>query len=75
MAARPDLVRENIRKGLPHNSKSLSTAIRSGVKSFEEAGGPSAYFGYPADAAGQEGKATIEILGSILEEAVLAPTA
>jgi creatinine amidohydrolase len=72
LAAQPELVRERIRKALPANPASLSAAIRSGMKSFEEAGGPRAYFGYPADADAEEGARTIEILGSILEEAVLA---
>ena len=72
LAARPDLVREGIRQALPANPRSLATAIRSGQKSFEEAGGPLAYFGYPADAGAEEGAHTIDALGSILEEAVLA---
>src|SRR5947209_7069752 len=75
MAARPELVREAIRRSLPANPRSLSTAIRSGQTSFEEAGGPRAYFGSPADAAADEGARTIEILGAILEEAVLAELA
>src|SRR5437773_1927185 len=72
MAARPELVREAIRRSLPANPRSLSTAIRSGQTSFEEAGGPRAYFGSPADAGADEGARTIEALGAILEEAVLA---
>ncbi len=72
LAARPELVREAIRKALPPNARSLSTAIRSGMRTFEEAGGEAAYFGYPADARANEGADTIEVLGSILEEAVLA---
>src|SRR5436309_874405 len=72
MAARPELVREAIRRSLPANPRSLSLAIRSGQTSFEEAGGPRAYFGSPADAGADEGARTIEILGAILEEAVLA---
>lgn len=71
LAARPDLVREGIRKGLPANPASLSTAIRSGAKTFAEAGGPRAYFGWPADATAEEGEATIETLGAILAEAVM----
>jgi len=72
MAARPELVREAIRRSLPANPRSLSVAIRSGHTSFEEAGGPRAYFGSPADAGADEGARTIELLGEILEEAVLA---
>lgn len=70
MAARPDLVRERARAALPDNPTSLSQAIRAGQKTFEEAGGTSAYFGYPAAATTEEGHATIETLGEILAEAV-----
>jgi creatinine amidohydrolase len=75
LAARPDLVREAVRRALPANPRSLVTAIRSGQKTFEEAGGPRGYFGYPADAGAEEGALTIDTLGSILEEAVLAGAA
>jgi creatinine amidohydrolase len=71
MAARPDLVREEIRKDLPSNPASLSTAIRAGHHSFEEAGGPRAYFGHPAQASVAEGEETIRVMGGILVEAVL----
>jgi len=71
LAERPDLVREAIRSGLPDNAASLSVAIRSGKQSFEEAGGPDAYFGAPAAASAKEGRATVSSLGAILAEAVL----
>lgn len=71
LAVRPELVREGVRESLPANPASLSEAIRRGVRNFEDAGGPRAYFGYPARASAGEGAATIEALGSILEEAVL----
>lgn len=70
LAARPDLVREESRRALTPNPSSLSRAIRSGARTFEEAGGPRAYFGWPADASAEEGARTIEALGSILAEAV-----
>ena len=70
MAARPEAVRESERVELTDNPASLSEAIRAGDTTFEEAGGPRAYFGYPARATVEEGEATIETLGSILEEAV-----
>jgi creatinine amidohydrolase len=70
LAVRPDLVRESIQGGLPPNDVSLSRAIRSGARTFEEAGGPRAYFGRPADATAAEGKRTIATLGAILAEAV-----
>jgi creatinine amidohydrolase len=71
MAIRPDLVHEDIRQRLPPNAKSLSAAIAAGQKSFVEAGGPRAYFGYPSEATPEEGRATITALGAILEEAVM----
>lgn len=72
LAERPDLVREATRAGLAPNPASLSQAIRDGRQTFEEAGGSRAYFGYPAQATAAEGRATIETLGMILEEAVQA---
>ncbi len=70
MAEAPQRVREEIRRGLPPNPASLSTAIRAGLTRFEEAGGPRAYFGWPADASAEEGRATSAILGEILAESV-----
>jgi len=70
MAERPDLVREALRTTLPANPASLSTAIRDGRTTFAEAGGPRAYFGWPADATADEGRATIAALGGILADAV-----
>jgi creatinine amidohydrolase len=49
----------------------LSEAIKSGKRTFEEAGGPRAYFGNPAAASAEEGSALVDALGSILEEAVV----
>src|SRR6266536_1796038 len=72
LAARPELVRETVRRSLPANPRSLSGAIRAGQTSFEQAGGPRAYFGSPAEARADEGARTIEVLGALLEEAVLA---
>ena len=71
MAERADLVREGLRRGLPPNPASLSAAIRDGKRTFEEAGGARAYFGWPADATAEEGRATIGALGAILADAVL----
>ena len=75
LAARPNEVREEIRRGLSPNPHSLAAAIAAGVKTFEEAGGSQAYFGFPADATAQEGRQTIAVLGAILAEAVLAELA
>jgi len=70
LAERSDLVREDIRKGLPPNPASIGKAIRSGARSFEEADGTRAYFGWPADATSEEGRASVEALGTILADAV-----
>jgi creatinine amidohydrolase len=72
LAECPELVRDGIRAVLPPNPASLSRAIRDGKHTFEEAGGARAYFGSPAQATTEEGRATIEVLGAILDEAVQA---
>jgi creatinine amidohydrolase len=71
LAERADLVREEIGRGLPANPASLSAAIQGGARTFEEAGGPRAYFGWPAEATAEEGRATVDVLGGILADAVL----
>ncbi|HXE57543.1 MAG TPA: creatininase family protein [Gemmatimonadales bacterium] len=72
LAERPELVRQEIARELPPNPASLAAAIREGKKTFAEARGPRAYFGYPAEATREEGEITVEILGSILADAVAA---
>jgi creatinine amidohydrolase len=72
MAERPELVRESIRVALEPNPISLSKAIKEGKKTFEEAGGPSAYFGSPREASAEEGRETLATLGAILADAVVA---
>ena len=75
LAERPASVREATMAALPANPSSLSHAIRDGKRSFEEAGGARAYFGYPAEATAEEGRATVEELGAILDDAVRAELA
>jgi creatinine amidohydrolase len=75
LAERPELVREPIRAGLPPIPASLAAAIRDGKRTFEEAGGARAYFGSPAEATAEEGRASIATLGDILAEAALAALA
>ena len=60
---------------LPANPVSLSRAIKDGKTDFSEAGGPQAYFGYPAQATAEEGGASVDVLGAILDEAVQAELA
>ena len=71
LAERPELVRREIMAGLPANPQSLVTAMRAGRATFADAGGADAYFGFPADATADEGRRIVEILGAILEDAVL----
>lgn len=71
LAERPDLVRQDIARRLKANPASLSVAIREGKTTFEQAGGPQAYFGAPAGATAEEGRATIATLGAIVLDALL----
>ncbi|MEM1206893.1 MAG: creatininase family protein [Acidobacteriota bacterium] len=71
LARRPDLVRRDRLEGLEENPVSLSRAIWQGHRTFEEAGGPEAYFGDPAAATADEGETTVGVLGGILAAAVL----
>jgi creatinine amidohydrolase len=72
LAEEPALVREKERSALEPYLRSLSDAIREGMQSFGEAGGEQAYFGAPAAATADEGRATIDTLGAILEDEVIA---
>jgi len=66
-----DAVRDAVRQALAPNPQSLSKAIKAGKRTFEEAGGPRAYFGDPAAATPEEGSKLVDALGGILEEAVM----
>ena len=68
-------MREELQRELAANPRSLSRAIRDGLSTFHQAGGPQAYFGDPAAASAEEGRERIEELGSILAEAVVAELA
>jgi creatinine amidohydrolase len=71
LAERPELVRDDVRRRLTAVTASLSSAIGEGKRTFEEAGGPRAYFGDPAAATADEGRTTIATLGAILADAVI----
>lgn len=70
LAERPDLYRDDEARGLPPVPVSLSDAIHAGQRSFREAGGEAAYFGWPHQATAAEGRQTLETLGRILADAV-----
>ena len=71
LAERPDLVRTDVMATLAPNPQSLVDAIRDGRTTFAAAGGPDAYFGFPAEATAEEGRAIVETLGDILADAVV----
>ena len=71
MAAEPDLVDEETRRGLPAVPISIGRKIKEGARTFLEAGGDRAYFGDPAAATREEGEASYEALASMIETAVL----
>ncbi|MDA0329274.1 MAG: creatininase family protein [Gemmatimonadetes bacterium] len=70
LAEAPSLFRRDIAAELEPNPASLSSAIRDGHRTFEEAGGSRAYFGWPADATAEEGRETVKTLGILLADAV-----
>jgi creatinine amidohydrolase len=72
MSEAPKAVRDAVRRSLVPNPSSLSQAIKTGKRTFAEAGGPRAYFGNPQAASTEEGARLVDALGAILEEAVIA---
>ncbi|MBK8205958.1 MAG: creatininase family protein [Planctomycetes bacterium] len=70
MASRPELVDEAERTLSADNPASLTEAFAAGAKTFEEAGGPQAYFGYPRQATPDEGVDTYEKLAAALVQAI-----
>jgi creatinine amidohydrolase len=70
MAARPELVREDVRRTLERVPISIAAKIREGAQTFKQAGGSDAYFGSPAEATRDEGEASYEALARMLVTAV-----
>jgi creatinine amidohydrolase len=70
LAARPDLVDETARLGLADNPASLTDAFSKGARTFAEAGGPEAYFGFPRQASAAEGRQSFQIMAQALAKAV-----
>lgn len=71
MAARPELVREAVRRELARVPISIAEKIRDGAHTFKEAGGAQAYFGSPGEATPAEGEASYEALARMLVTAVI----
>lgn len=62
LAARPDLVREEIRAELRPVEVNLAGSIKQGATDFHSAGGPLAYFGHPGLATAAEGHRLLDVL-------------
>jgi creatinine amidohydrolase len=71
MAARPELVREDVRRELERVPISIAEKIRDGARTFKEAGGEEAYFGNPNEATRAEGEASYEALAAMLVTSVI----
>lgn len=69
MAARPELVRAPLP---PDCASNLLEAMRAGARTFEEAGGPEAYFGSPSRATRELGEriyaVLVEMIGTVCGE-------
>jgi creatinine amidohydrolase len=70
LAARPDLVRDEIRQTLMVKPIDLARAMREGKRTFGEAGAPDAYFGDPAAASVEEGNDIYARLVTMVVETV-----
>jgi creatinine amidohydrolase len=70
LADDPGHVKDEVRARLPEVPISLVDAIRAGKADFLAAGGDQAYFGSPAAAGAEEGRATFEVLATLLVEAI-----
>lgn len=71
MAARPELVREDIRQALDRVPISIAEKIKEGARNFTEAGGAEAYFGDPRAASREEGEAMYQALSDMIVAAVM----
>ncbi len=62
LAARPELVRDRVRAKLDPKPIDLAKAMKSGVKTFKQAGADEAYFGDPAAASVEHGEEIYRLL-------------
>ena len=68
LALAPERVDRRRMSQLADNPSSLSEAFAAGKTTFEEAGGPEAYFGWPARATIEEGRGLLRELAEIVLE-------
>jgi creatinine amidohydrolase len=71
MAARLELVREDVREKLERVPISIAEKILEGARTFNEAGATDAYFGNPREASREEGEASYEALSDMIVAAVM----
>lgn len=71
LAARSDLVREQMRAKLKRVPISIAEKIREGAQTFNEAGGTEAYFGNPREASAEEGEASYAALSDMIVTTVM----
>jgi creatinine amidohydrolase len=71
MAARGELVRDDLRAALGRVPISIADKIREGARTFNEAGGSEAYFGTPSEATVGEGEASYEALSEMIATSVI----
>jgi len=72
LAARPELVHDDVRRELMVKPIDLARAMREGKRTFNEAGAPEAYFGDPAAATVEEGNDIYTRLVTMVVEEVTA---
>ena len=66
LAVHPELVREEVRKGLPPRWLGLVEKLKSGVTDFRSMGSEEAYFGDPACASVEQGMRLYEVLSEMV---------
>ena len=71
LAARPELVREEMRKSLERVPVSIAEKIREGARTFNEAGGSQAYFGDPSAGSVEEGEKSYDALSDMMVTAIV----
>lgn len=71
LAARPELVREEVREKLERVPISIAEKIREGARTFNEAGGVQAYFGNPREASVEEGETSYAALSDMIVASVM----
>ncbi len=68
LALAPALVRTEVQKSLPDHPVSIGKALAEGKKTFKEAGGERAYFGFPARASIENGRRWLEALARMIAD-------